>query len=33
MQLLGETAKAMAWLKRSVDTGNPAGPSFKLIHI
>ncbi len=28
--VLGETEKAMAWLQRSVDTGNPCWPFFKL---
>ena len=28
--ILGETEKAMAWLERSVDTGNPCWPFFKL---
>jgi eukaryotic-like serine/threonine-protein kinase len=28
--VLGETEKAMAWLHRSVDTGNPCWPFFKL---
>src|SRR6185503_19213862 len=28
--LLGQTAKAMAWLQRSVDTGYPCWPFFKL---
>jgi tetratricopeptide (TPR) repeat protein len=28
--VLGETDKAMAWLERSVDTGNPCWPFFKL---
>ncbi len=28
--VLGETEKAMAWLERSVDTGNPCWPFFKL---
>ena len=27
---LGETEKAMAWLQRSVDTGNPCWPFFKV---
>ena len=28
--VLGETDKAMAWLERSVDTGNPCWPFFKI---
>ena len=28
--VLGETDKAMAWLERSVDTGNPCWPFFKV---
>jgi hypothetical protein len=28
--VLGQTAKALAWLQRSVDTGNPCWPFFKL---
>ena len=28
--VLGETEKAMAWLERSVDTGNPCWPFFRL---
>jgi serine/threonine protein kinase/Flp pilus assembly protein TadD len=28
--VLGETEKAMAWLERSVDTGNPCWPFFKI---
>jgi tetratricopeptide (TPR) repeat protein len=28
--LLGETTKAMAWLQRSADTGNPCWPFFKI---
>ena len=28
--VLGETEKAMAWLERSADTGNPCWPMFKL---
>jgi len=28
--LLGETDKAMAWLERSADTGNPCGPFFRI---
>jgi len=28
--VLGETDKAMAWLERSVDTGNPCWPFFRL---
>jgi non-specific serine/threonine protein kinase len=28
--VLGETAKAMAWLERSVDAGNPCWPFFKV---
>jgi len=28
--ILGDTAKAMAWLQRSVDTGNPCWPFFKI---
>jgi tetratricopeptide (TPR) repeat protein len=28
--VLGETEKAMAWLQRSVDTGNPCWPFFKI---
>lgn len=28
--ILGETGKAMAWLERSVDTGNPCWPFFKI---
>jgi hypothetical protein len=28
--VLGEMEKAMAWLQRSVDTGNPCWPFFKL---
>ena len=28
--VLGETEKALAWLQRSVDTGNPCWPFFKL---
>jgi len=28
--VLGETEKAMAWLERSVETGNPCWPFFKL---
>jgi hypothetical protein len=27
---LGETEKALAWLQRSADTGNPCWPFFKL---
>ena len=28
--VLGETDNAMAWLERSVDTGNPCWPFFKI---
>ena len=28
--MLGETEKALAWLQRSVDTGNPCWPFFKI---
>jgi serine/threonine protein kinase/tetratricopeptide (TPR) repeat protein len=28
--ILGQTAKAMAWLERSADTGNPCWPFFKI---
>jgi tetratricopeptide (TPR) repeat protein len=28
--VLGETDKAMAWLERSVDSGNPCWPFFKV---